>query len=304
MAGVLPKENTFLLGEIREAVWELRLIHAVDKAKRCPHPEAQALVALFPCGVPIDLDACRELVIRDTPNMHPVVLFLRAVLLHSCDTLERAARAGSVMAQMIYLGSLSGPPWYEMVQMAAAGKDTGAMITASLGRAIDQGAHIVDGKMLREAAELGDPEACSWYSKYAQKRNCTDWVSWLCKSTAWPCGAINFCKQLYHYTRRLRRNLGTAGMPDEPLTCQVVFELGEAIFNTPICGIGGSLDATEASLFAIDFYRRGHQRARQAILYWMLASKQLGVVKDIRIMIGKMTWQDKKQWAFIPLGLQ
>jgi hypothetical protein len=40
-------------------------------------------------------------------------------------------------------------------------------------------------------------------------------------------------------------------------------------------------------------------RAREAIASWSLASRRLGIVKDVRVIIAKMAWGEPWQWSVV-----
>jgi hypothetical protein len=46
----------------------------------------------------------------------------------------------------------------------------------------------------------------------------------------------------------------------------------------------------------IDYYFNVLKKTREAIDAWSIIAKRLGVVKDIRILIGKLLWKEKREW--------
>ncbi len=46
----------------------------------------------------------------------------------------------------------------------------------------------------------------------------------------------------------------------------------------------------------IDYYFNVSKKTRDAIDAWSIIAKRLGVVKDIRILIGKLLWKEKREW--------
>lgn len=46
----------------------------------------------------------------------------------------------------------------------------------------------------------------------------------------------------------------------------------------------------------IDYYFNVLKKSRDAIDAWSIIAKRLGVVKDIRIVIGKLLWKEKREW--------
>lgn len=45
---------------------------------------------------------------------------------------------------------------------------------------------------------------------------------------------------------------------------------------------------------AVAFYKLQIEAAKKAVVSWSLVGKRLGVVKDVRIMIGKLIWADRE----------
>jgi hypothetical protein len=91
------------------------------------------------------------------------------------------------------------------------------------------------------------------------------------------------------------------------------FEKGEhgRILHTVAPVIERNLDIDEEDLFgkavdvkAIENFERVIElhagmlgRAKAAIACWSMAARRLGVVKDMRVMIGKMAWEEAWMWS-------
>lgn len=50
---------------------------------------------------------------------------------------------------------------------------------------------------------------------------------------------------------------------------------------------------------AMDFYRATHAACKHAIKTWSLVGLRLGVVKDMRIMIGHLIWKERARWCIV-----
>ena len=60
--------------------------------------------------------------------------------------------------------------------------------------------------------------------------------------------------------------------------------------------MGDDLYIDEKYQMCIDYYFNVLKKSRDAIDTWSIIAKRLGVVKDIRILIGKLLWKEKREW--------
>jgi TPR repeat protein len=133
---------------------------------------------------------------------------------------------------------------------------------------------LVDG-MLRYARLLGDsdyPEVWKWRGKAAAHGQCAWFLS--------------------KFEDKLNRTKNDA----------LIYAIG--------CALDGHIDVEaklifkktfllngkyQAGLNAVQFYRKQNAACRKAIDLWSMIARRRGVVKDIRILIGKLIWGDREE---------
>lgn len=268
---------------------------ALEDASKCTHPEAQELWSLSRTwsfvgdGLVWD-DVRREVAL--IKKVTPVVAFVRACAVYSLEQMQAAANMGCVMAQAHLGWVLQSDEWREK---AAAGKDPSSMLFLASTRYKGKPEEL---SMMRECAMLGDvaaPLGCYGAIHKADPNN-MDWVYWLFEATRVGPGFYILLKKIIMIHK---------------LPPAIIYKLGEGltghieptesrIFGQCTLGFDGTPcfdNAAATATLATSAYERWNKQAKRAILCWIWTSKQFGLAKDIRTMIGKMLWSQRVCWA-------
>jgi hypothetical protein len=271
---------------------------AVAMARECRHPDAQWLASLFPAGTAVRRDSMRRVMLEQGHD--PRALFIASRLSSEDRTrVVRAAEMGYAPAQAIMASTAmadhSSPSgrlaWAESA--SSQGDRRGLFMLAghyARGRGCIK--NVAKAKELyREAAELGDPAAQVRHGELSFGP--LDWerFHW------WGLAATrNFI-----YTDQFFCAIG-ALLPS--------FERGEngRILHTVVPVVRNSANLRER-LDSVFCFRQAvtdrllgvHDamlgRARAAIACWAAVARRLGLVKDMRVMIGKMAWEEPWRWG-------
>jgi TPR repeat protein len=148
-------------------------------------------------------------------------------------------------------------------------------------------------ELCKAAADLGFPAALYHYGKRAY--SATDW-------------------ERYHWQGlAVSRGFAAEFFVDHVLDLLRAFEMGGEcrILHTAAPVIAEHLRVNEQSVFwkrigrtkmerirrILVLHDEMLQRAREAIDCWSMAARRCGVVKDMRVMIAKMAWQEPWRWC-------
>jgi hypothetical protein len=261
--------------------------------------DAQWLAALFPVGVAVSRERMREAMLeqRDDPRAMFCVWQLGIQDEEEEKLLRRAAEMGHAPAQAQLSNWCSedenGFSWAQ--RAAAQGDRRGLYFLAFCyehgeGCAQDKGRAM---ELYRTAAELGYSLAQDSYGLYAFGG--LDWERyfWWGRAAARGFSGRRFCISV--------------------MSLLPTFEKGEnsRILHTVGPVVKQGLDVTMCALFkqrfvsselpkllgVIELYEAMLERARSAVACWAIAGRRRGVVKDIRVMISKMAWEEAWRWG-------
>jgi hypothetical protein len=281
-----------------DALDELRCdrYKALQMARECRHPDALWLVSLLP-GEGWSAERMREIMLQQGED--PRALFVAADLLPERDMplLRRAAEMGyapaqGVMSQELYGDGNRSAEVVEWARKAAAqGERRGLYYLMCCDAALPRGEK---AQLLKRSAELSFPSGLYQYGMDTFGER--EW-------------------ERYHWMgKAVQRNHGVFGFKSSVLELLPSFEKGELarVLHTAALVVREGLNATGRLLFGENFLTLEQaaglqrvlelhdallQRARRAIACWSMAGRRLGVVKDMRVMIAKLVWEEPWQWG-------
>jgi hypothetical protein len=215
---------------------------------------------------------------------------------NSRELLVRAAEMGYAPAQGQLANWYSDEEGFRWAECAAAQGDRSGLFC--LGYFLQHGYGCAKDKereieLYRVAAELGDGSAQHLYGEIGFGE--LDWERnhWWARAAARGTSVDRFC--------------------DSVLSVLPSFEQSENGRILHIVGpvIGAHLDAEQKRLFGdfvpedklvrwqrlLELHRSRLSRARVAIHGWSIVALRLGVVKDIRVMIAEMVWEEVWRWC-------
>jgi hypothetical protein len=271
---------------------------ALQMARECRHPDAQWLMALLPDpGVGATRQQMVDLLEAhgDDPRASHLAWKIGYMTVNSHAPLRRAAEMGYAPAEADMWKITTGEERFAWCQRAAAnGNRHGLYLLAC---SLRQGnlcekdeARAME--LFKESAELEHPLAQVAYGELVYRDYEYELYVWLARAAlgGW---AFPFCNGV--------------------LSLLPSFENGASsrILHTVAPYIRKNVDAEKKLVFGgdrfddripellrvVELHEAILRRAKEAIVCAGLVILRLGVVKDIRVMIGKMAWEDAWRWG-------
>jgi TPR repeat protein len=269
----------------------------LNAARECKHPDAQWLASLFPPGVEVSQRGMAEVLLEQGED--PRALYLARELIGGATTedgLARAAKMDYAPAQAAMALKTEDEASFAWAQKSASAGDRRGLFR--LGQCWYNGRGCAKDTakamlLYREAAERGNVGAMFSYAQAAFGE--LDWERfyWLGRvAQRGLCGVV--------YCRAIRGLLQS-------------FELGEngRILHTVALTVRASFDVQQRSAFGTILREAEHadllrivalhdamlERARRAIACWEVVARRCGLVKDIRVLIGKTLWEEAWRWS-------
>jgi TPR repeat protein len=263
----------------------------VQMARECQHPDAQWLAALFPVGALVTWGHIRAVMLEQGDDPRAMWLASQLGAPQERVLLRRAADSGYAPAQVSLAKLTDGDNESLLLELSSAQNDRNALF--ELGHLLQLQAN--DGKkaieLYRKAAELnhraaqmqygrvafapGDWERFHWWSQAAERGHresalCTEIVRLLPSFERGDCGRILSIAapvirnnlEVWKQDRWLMRELGRVSVTLEQLKR------------------------------VIDLHNAMLLRARRAIDCWSMAGRRCKVVKDMRVVIAKLLWEE------------
>jgi hypothetical protein len=267
------------------------------------HPDALWLASLFPAGAAVTLAGMLETMVKLTDDRR--ALFFATVFDKTnfdVAPMARAAKLGYAPAQARMSAIACGRDDFEeafrLAEDAALQGDRRGLYLLGLCYLRGQGCEVSKAKAIeffRKSAELECAAGQYWYGKTAFKS--TDW-------------------KRYHWTGRAAAQRGDG---NEGAFCHAIVlflpELEEGrhgrVLHTVAQVVRAHFDDAARQVFGrgtIGEERRALRRvvvlhtdmlgrARAAIMCLSLVGLRRGLVKDVRVMIAKMAWEDAWRWS-------
>ncbi len=144
----------------------------------------------------------------------------------------------------------------------------------------------------RQAAELGHPEAQLNYGSLCCAKDSVEQFEWLRRS-ATQIGGESSLYELATWTPVQVKRYNKCG------SGRNVYEIGRALDRTPECAESANpKDAFErATMRAVRLYRKWRLDAERAVWCWLWLARDLGIVKDIRLLIADLIWEERAVWS-------
>jgi TPR repeat protein len=270
----------------------------LDDVRACRHPDAQCLASLFPSGA----STARDDMVRvlDAQGDDARAVFLSGRLTYSETKWLRAAQLGSAEAQAMcawFSQHCNEADSFHWAQKSASQGSRWGMFR--LGDCYNGGLgcekDAARGRAYwKAAAELGLSHAHYHlgYSRFVEG----DWERYV-----WWAGAalLGNVKAISDLAVALRKQLP---LYDEGRgSGRVMFELGAAYSRLLLRD--DEVWSTCSDMFVASARRCAHLHeqwlamAREAISCWLMLARRLGVAKDVRVLIGRKVWEERREWS-------
>ncbi len=274
------------------------VLQGLQLARECQHPDALWVCALFP-----DLDAIvtAEQVLRvlEEQNEDRRALFIRSHINGDFKLLRRAAELGYAPAQAVWSRWCGTSEQLAWAERAALQGDRNGLFELGSYLWSGEGCDIDCVRALgywKEAVELGD---CNAFWEYGLSFSENDWqrYHWWGKGAARGYGSSKVDIRTAAAKRVLLFEEGKE-------SGRVVFELGRAFKGHVDVAekiVFGMSELDEEKLLAVQRCLALHEKwtaaATEAIEFWLVAGRRLGVAKDVRLMIARLLWMERASWS-------
>jgi hypothetical protein len=273
---------------------------AMRMVRACRHPDVQWLASLLPVGELSDEGSKSRLCALmleqrgDARAMH--LAWSLDIFGLPRTLLERSAAMGYAPAQasMCSVSASVAPfPWAQA--SAAQGHKRGQFHLANCllhgdGCAKDTAKAI---ELFRAAAEAGLPAAQHPYGDTAFAE--CDWQRfyWWGLAAETGCNVSKFCEMLFSFFRCERREMGRVVHTVAPLIRRhYLIRTGRFLWR-----LFENKEEEAVLLRVTALHHAMLGRARRAMLCWSVVGSRCGLVKDVRVVIAKMAWEEAWRWS-------
>jgi hypothetical protein len=274
----------------------------LQMARECQHPDAKWLAALCPSsGAAVTPERLEELMMQQGEDARALFIAWQLGPRFSSPYLERAAEMGYAPAQGMMAAGTADEDQFGWAQRAYDGSDRRG--TSLLAFCHLKGIGCVEDKekaiaLYKKAAEWGFAPAQHMYGKVAYGKH--EWLRYYWRGLGATQGSNacqTFCKavvRLLPWFERgeLGRILHTVapvirtGMAIQGVTLTFVTVYGRTIRYDQVVQLERVVALHVAML----------GRVKQAIDCWSAAGRRCGVVRDIRVKISRMAWDEVWLW--------
>jgi TPR repeat protein len=275
----------------------------LQAARECRHPDAQWLASLFPDGVETPRDAysvAREVILQqgDDPRALHLAWELGRVVPGSEALLRRAGEMGYAPAQAAMSGLTFGDESFRWAEGAwSRGNRLGMFRLARCyidgrGCAKDRDRGV---ELCRAAAELGCAAAQYYYAYLAFGK--FDWERFL-----WFGRAVSKGFFLSEFRDAVLALLPRFANGELSRVLHIVAPLASGnrlLAQRRLYGkeLAEEQEAIKKLERVAELYAPMLDRARRAVACWCIVGRRIGMVKDIRVLIGKMAWDEPWRWS-------
>jgi TPR repeat protein len=264
-------------------------------ARECRHPDAQWLVSLFPADVAVTQEMMSDVLEEQGDDPRALYLVWRTAVIKQLPLLRRAAELGYAPAQGMLSTCGSGDAErYRWAQAAAAAGDRrglfelGFFVLHGLGCEKD----VVEAmELYRRSAELEFKQAQEEFGKlFYGKRDWERYYWWGRASSRTSCRTA-FYRAIEKLLPSFER--GVQGRVLHTVATVVLEPLDGVHFGEYIEGAEAVVNMRRV----IDLHAAMLGRAKNAILCLGIIARRNGIVKDVRVLISKMVWQEPWHWS-------
>ncbi len=273
------------------------LWNALQLARQSRHPDAQWLCSLFPQHV-TEVTADDVIQVMTAHVSDGRALFIRSHLGFGLD-LHRAAELGYAPAQAAYAEVLWEGDSFFWASKAAAQGDRRGLFKKGCALWYGQGCDEDCGSgmaLVKEAAELGHAIAMMWVGQNAFGAHEWQRYRWWGRSAARDCSGVHSMLFQASSEQMLLLEEGKGSV-------RAVFEIGAALKPhldlANARAFGKPLGVCKQSVqLCVELHDKWCAEAKKAISCWTVVATRLGVVKDVRLLIAQMLWDDGGAWSW------
>ncbi len=278
----------------------MSLSQGLALARRSEHQDARFLVSLFPKGAPIFKSIAVTVFLSqgdDARCMCWAALCGPPYQPHGLEEsqerlMRQSAEKGYAFAQCKLTAKDQGEQLMWLEKAAAQGEPEAMWMLAecmhnSRDVAFDEQRA---KKLCFEAALLGHAAAqCEWAVKYCEKES-GEQFAWLRRSASQG-HVLALQRVAESATEQLKLyDAGGSG--------RIVFETGAALLDRRTWRTRRMAGQTAESVYLVQsLYRRWCASAKRAVLCWLWLSRSLRLIRDIRLLIADIVWDQKIAWA-------
>ncbi len=271
-------------------------VEGLELARHCEHDDARFLVSLFPEGVPTEEDEVAAVFLARPDDARCLCWAAHCAGDRFEDLVSLSAAGGYGWAQAQCGSLLSDHPrdavvWHE--RGAEQGEPEAMLMFADA--LMDEFVFGGSGSrkrraeaLWRAAAELGDHSAQLVCARQCCAKGSLEQLQWLRRSALQ--GSHEALISLVGSGRELLQR-------DRMGANRLLFEVGAALAGTSYLDIRGwSSEAHLARNEIAMLYEQCLAQTKRAVLCWLWAVKEMRVVKDIRLMIADLIWDQRAEW--------
>jgi TPR repeat protein len=274
----------------------------LQMARECRHPDAQWLASFFPPGVAVTRAHMHRVMLEHGED--PRALFLAWTTggeTRVDELMERAAEMGYAPAQVARssLATVDDPTGVEVFKWAERAYVQGDFLgrfalsgcyLSGVGCTIDRERGIA---LLREVADVGYPPALFTYANTAFELDNWERYHWMGRAltAGLKCGSeFRLCSM--HYLPAFQRG------EQKRILHEVAPVVAKGLDIGRCTAFDQRVEPAEFRCLAevVGLHGAMRRRARAAIACWSVVGLRCGVVKDVRVMIAKMAWEETWRW--------
>ncbi len=273
-------------------------------ARECEHEDAKWLCRLIPAEKPILTKEEMKHIFVAQGEERRALFFAAMVFVDDEMLLQRSAELDYHPAQAMFAARCQGCVRVEWAGKAAAQKDRIGLY--ELGKCYFEGDGCIKNEtralhLLKEAAELGWIPAQFYYGGKGFDESSWERYYWWGRAatSGWLDALFRLGREAVKQVKLFEMGHGTA---------RVVFEIGavskgkldsksSTMFNYSLQELGVDREQLHAMEQAVLFHDEWCNNAKAAVECWIWTAKQLGVVKDVRILIARRLWEERAVWS-------
>ncbi len=263
----------------------------LELAKDCEHEDARFLVSLFPDGPPSDSDQAAAVFLAQN-DARCWCWATQCEAQPRQELLARSAEAGCAWAQLLGFGPLDRAEGLSWMEKAAAAGERDALSALAYSLWYTSNGVYDDARateLWKEAAELGHAEG-----QYSFGMSC----------------CINGSLEQFVWMRRaaMQKHYGalaaltTAGASQSLLLAwdrpeRKLFEIGAGLSAVDSSDLPMLRHEVAYVRKTVNMYEQWCREAERGVLCWLWLSRDMGLVKDIRVMIARLIWEERAAWS-------